>query len=314
MTKRPRPPPRSTPSSGAGEPDLPSLVELERFTAASMREWKDVATRLGALHRILYFELESLRQRDESRLIDAVRVASSSSFVVDSWSRVVDYRYSLEPLSVDGSLKSIGGRFNIGAELSPGAFTAFPALYLAENYPTAFQERFGSLPGMHSSGLTGEELALRKVDSFTQVRVRGFLENVLDVGDLSALKPIADIIKEFPLPKAVPATVRRLKISRTPWLIRSPLTLQRQLLHPAWRMLPMQFDLPSNSQIFGRLASAAGVHGILFPSARSPRHQCLALYPQNWAGSTSYVEVADGAPNAARLVRIDGTSEYRYDR
>jgi hypothetical protein len=59
-------------------------------------------------------------------------------------SRIVDYRYSLDPLSTAGSVRNDGGRFNIGAALSPGAFTAFPALYVAEDYPTAFLERFGS--------------------------------------------------------------------------------------------------------------------------------------------------------------------------
>ena len=35
-------------------------------------------------------------------------------------------------------------------------------------------------------------------------------------------------------------------------VIRSPTLLQRKLLDPNWRMVPAQFDLPSNSQIFGR--------------------------------------------------------------
>jgi hypothetical protein len=31
--------------------------------------------------------------------------------------------------------------------------------------------------------------------------------------------------------------------------------LQKQLLHSNWRARPMQFDLPGNSQIFGRWAA-----------------------------------------------------------
>jgi hypothetical protein len=199
---------------------------------------------------------------------DAVRSCARDDFSIDHWSRIVDYRYSLEPLSIAGSLKNNGGRFNIGAALSPGAFTAFPALYYAEDYPTAFLERFGTLPGPSNAGLTGEELALRKPTSFTHVSVRGSLENVLDVSDPATLRPIVDIIKEFQLPRIVAQTARKLGLRQSPWLIRSATTLQRQLLHPNWRMLPMQFDLPSNSQILGRLASAAGIHGILYPSSR----------------------------------------------
>jgi hypothetical protein len=74
-------------------------------------------------------------------------------------------------------------------------------------------------------------------------------------------------------------------------------------------MLPQQFDLPSNSQIFGRIAAAAGLHGILYRSARQVAKRFLALFPQNWADSGSFVEVGDEAPQDARLTRIDATTK-----
>ena len=77
-------------------------------------------------------------------------------------------------------------------------------------------------------------------------------------------------------------------------------------------MLPMQYDLPSNSQVFGRIAAAAGVHGILYPSVRVEGRQCLALFPQNWRSSGSYIEVMDPSPAEARLVRIDATSTVAW--
>jgi hypothetical protein len=73
-------------------------------------------------------------------------------------------------------------------------------------------------------------------------------------------------------------------------------------------MLPMQYDLPANCQVFGRLASAAGLHAIRYPSARHEGRQCLALFPQNWRGSGCFVQVADPVPPEARLVRIDATT------
>jgi hypothetical protein len=308
MRRRAAPPPRGAPAAPAGESDLPSLAELDRFSAASLHRWLEAATQLSSLHRSLYFALESLRQRDAPRLIDAVGSSTLNNFRFEAWSRIVDYRYSLEPLSTAGSVRNEGGRFNIGAALSPGAFTAFPALYIAEDYPTAFLERFGSKPDLRGAALSAEELALRKPGSFTQVRLRGNLENVLDAGNLEALRPVVNIIKEFPLPKAVTLVARKLGLRQSPWLIRSPITMQRQLLHPHWRMLPMQFDLPSNSQIFGRLVSGAGIHAILYPSIRASAHRCLALFPQNWLGSASFVEVIDALPEEARVIRIDGSS------
>jgi len=118
-----------------GEPDLPALTELERFTEASLHQWLAAKANLDALQRALYFQLEPLRQRNVGRLLDALLSQTFPSFSFDGWSRIVDYRYGLEPLSVAGSLKGEGGRFNIGGELSPGAFTAFPALYIAEDCP-----------------------------------------------------------------------------------------------------------------------------------------------------------------------------------
>jgi hypothetical protein len=273
MAKRRKPsPPKRQTSGTAGEADLPSLIELDRFSSASLNQWKVAATRLDALHRALYFGLESLRLQDSARLIDAVRAGAREGSSFDDWSRITDYQFSLAPLSLDGSLRGDGGRFNIGRGLSPGSFTAFPSLYVADGYPTAYLERFGLLPSAKRGGLSGEEFALRKPQSFTQVRVRGYLENVFDVGDIAALRLVVDIIKEFKTPKSVVQTARQLGLRQSPWLIRSAVTLQRQLLHANWRMSPVQFDLPSNSQIFGRLASAAGVHGILYPSAKDSVH------------------------------------------
>jgi RES domain len=305
-SSRPKPPASGT----GGEADLPSLIELDRFSSASLNQWKVAASRLDALHRALYFGLESLRQQDSARLVDAVRAGAREGFSFDDWSRIIDYQYSLLPLSLDGSLKGDGGRFNIGRGLSPGSFTAFPSLYVADGYPTAYLERFGLLPGAKRGGLMGEEFALRKPPSFTQIRARGFLENVFDVGDIASLRLIVEIIKGFTTPKSVVQTARQLGLRQSPWLIRSAVLLQRQLLHPNWRMLPTQFDLPSNSQVFGRLASAAGVHGILYPSAKDSGHQCLALFPQNWLGTNSFIAVVDAAPAGARSIRIDGASGY----
>lgn len=301
-------PPSSRPPLQSGEPAPASLVELERFNEASLHQWLAAKSNLDALQRALYFGLEPLRQSNEPRLLVALRSQAIPSYPFDGWSRIVDYRYALEPLSVAGSLKDEGGRFNIGGELSPGAFTAFPALYIAEDYGAAFRERLAHATSPKKGELSAEDLALRSPSSFTQVRLRGVVENLIDVGDLEALKPFTNVLREFPHPAAALQAARKLGLRQANWLIRSPITLQRQLLNPNWRMLPQQFDLPSNSQIFGRLAVAAGLHGILYPSARQLGKRCLALFPQNWADSASWVEVTGEVPRGARLTRIDGKS------
>jgi hypothetical protein len=185
--RRPRHPDSQRPPQ-KGESDLPALTELERFSQASLHQWLAAKTNLDSLQRALYFELEPLRQINEARLLDALLSQALSSFSFDGWSRIVDYRYGLEPLSVAGSVKGEGGRFNIGSELSPAAFTAFPALYIAEDYETAFRERFAGPPAALPGALSAQDLALRSPSSFTQVRLRGVVENLIDVGNLETLR------------------------------------------------------------------------------------------------------------------------------
>lgn len=213
--RRPRTPSPQRPPS-RGEADLPSLIELERFDQASLRQWLAAKANLDAVQRALYFELEPLRQRNETRLLDALRSQALPSFSFEGWSRIIDYRYGLEPLSLAGSLKGEGGRFNIGGDLSPGSFTAFGALYIAEDYEAAFRERFGGSEAAKPDALTTQELALRSPDSFTQVRLRGSVENVIDVGNLEALKSFASVLREFPVPRDVRQAARKLGLRPPP--------------------------------------------------------------------------------------------------
>jgi hypothetical protein len=87
---------------------------------------------------------------------------------------------------------------------------------------------------------------------------------------------------------------------------RSASLLQRKLLHPNWRLVPAQFDLPANSQIFARLAVAAGLHGILYPSSKQSGKHCMALFIQNWSNSGSFVEISDPVPKGTHRKRISG--------
>lgn len=298
-TNRPRPPP--------GGSDAPSLRVLEEFDTASLSRWLESAERLLHIHSALHFDLEPLRNQASADLVDALRQGASSGFEYREWCRIVDWRYSLAPLSTMGSLQEIGGRFNVGNDLNPATFTPFPSLYVAEDFDTALHEKFGRPLPEGPAALSAPELALRKLSSFTQCRLEGRLDNLIDVGDPAALKPFVDVIKSFSMPKSVPRLSRALGFKAPPGLIRSVGKLQQELLKPTWRTQPMQFDLPANSQVFARIAVAAGMHGILYPSARNSGKRCLALFPQNWRGGRSFVETMDPGPDGHQL-RLDGTT------
>jgi RES domain-containing protein len=305
--QRPKPPNRPRQALG-GAADPPSLIELERFTQQSLHKWREASQSIDALQRLLFFDLESLRQRDGQKLLDAIRAGARTGFEFKDWSRIVDYRYSLDPLSATGSIKDVGGRFNFGAALTPSSFSPFPALYVADRYATAFQEKFGVDPSASLNGLAAVDLALRTPSSFTQIRVRGRLDLVIDVEDATALQPLVDVIKRFCMPKAVITLARRLQL-KPPGLVRSTKVLQRHLLHANWRITPVQFGIPSNSQIFGKLAAAAGMHGIVYPSSRKAEGRCLALFTQNWTESGSFIEIVDIAPNRAATTVLKGSTK-----
>lgn len=291
---RKRAPPRRGSPQAAG-PGLPPLGVLEEFSQASLSQWRAAGRNLHQYSQVLFFDLEKHRAAHSDELVSAIRSSTAGPASFKGWVRLVDWRYTTQPLSMEGSVRTDGGRFNIGRQLNTATYTAFPALYLAEDFPTAYRERFGIDREAGTRGLTADDLTLNRGSSFSNVTVDVHLESYIDIGDLNALKACADVLRRFKMPKSVGSLARSLRLT-LPGLVRSPGGLQRQLLNPNWRVEPVQYGLPSNPQIFGRLCEAAGVHGILYPSVRDGTRSCLALFPQNWKGSVSRVEVIGPVP------------------
>ncbi len=310
MGRPKKPPPRSRPSLAEADASPPSLELLEQFSHASLSQWKAAGKTLAALNNALFFGLERQRAENANALLDAIRLGVTGPFEFKDWARVVDWRYSTAPLSMAGSVQRDGGRFNIGSGLNPAAYSPFPALYLAEDFDTAFRERFGLKRASTVGGLSAEEITLRRPTSFSHVKLQGAVDGVIDIGNPEALKAIVTVLARFKLPVNVLSMARAVGL-RPPGLIRTAAGLQRQLLHSNWRVQPSQYDLPANSQIFGRLCVAAGVHGILYPSAKDDSKRCLALFPQNWPATDSFVEIVDTPPSQAGETRLDGNSDRK---
>jgi RES domain-containing protein len=299
--RKPAPPRRKAPlATGQG---LPPLGVLEDFTAESLAQWRAAARNLERYSNSLFFDLERHRARHSGELIDAIRASAKGPIEFQGWARLVDHRYTNVPLSVDGSVKGDGGRFNIGQALNPASYTPFPALYVAEDFSTSYRERFGIDRESSAAGLAAGELMLRRASSFTSVALDIRLELLVDVGDLEALRATAAVLRKFTMPASIQVMARALRL-KAPGLVRTAAGLQRQLLARDWRIEPVQYGLPANSQIFGRLCAAAGIHGILYPSVRDGDKRCLALFPQNWAGSTSFVELIGPSPPEVRITRL----------
>ncbi len=308
MTHRKRRPQEPPTKRGAVQlPGTPSLAELESFSHAGLQQWRKGWEWHRDLYAELYFALERQRALHAGEMNDALLKNAAPPIALKGWARIVDLKYTLAPLSIAGSLSAEGGRFNIGKRLNPSAFAPFGALYVADSHDTAFAEKFGICRDETRDGQTADDLALREPASYSFMALDGVVDHCFDIGNRAALEDFARVIAKFKMPERALQLARAVK-KVPPAMIRTAKMLQEQLLHPNWNTLPMHFDLPSNSQIFGRSLHAAGFGGALYSSARCPEGRCVALFPDNWRGSKSEIHVVDEAPAGSRLTRIDGTT------
>jgi RES domain-containing protein len=253
----------------------------------------------------IFHHLEAARQLHKEQLVAALAGTKHVALKHVAWSRIQDYRYSMTPLSLVGSLMQ-GGRFNIGNDIDPSQFPAFPALYVAEDYETAYAEKFAMLP-QRAPEFAGHELALRHPGSFTHVRLNIVVVNLFDLTKPRNLLPYVNIIKRFTLTRELKELARQLGIP-PPWLIRTAKKLNGDLLTPNWRFWPAQFEVPANSQVFGRALNEAGFAGVLYPSVRG-KGRCAAIFPQHFAGSASKIQLADDPPPGVHHSVLD---EHTY--
>ncbi|MGA8182685.1 MAG: RES domain-containing protein [Terriglobia bacterium] len=258
--------------------------------------------RLLKFHWDFYCELAYQR----SKVYEALKASlaeRAGAFAFEGWQRAVKYRYSLEPLSATGSLNDPGGRFNIG-KIDPTRFTAFPGLYVAFDKKTAMAELLGG--DARGQSLTAEDLALTNPTSITLVSVCGEIESALDVSNENSVAGFVSLIRRFQLSPELTREARKLGFGSLR-LARTSKEMVDELHNLWWRQWPMQYDVPSPSQIFGRIAADAGIEGVTYTSVLT-RQPCMVIYPQNFSNSASFIELVDPAPAETVSKRIDRTT------
>lgn len=276
--------------------------ELDRYNnIGDIEEYKRKTSLIQKFHWDYYNELAYQRSEIFDKLKFAVIEKSLKSYSFEGWQRAVRYKYSLNPLSMDGSIADPGGRFNIGA-IDTTKFPMFPALYIAEEKETALEELLAQKASTKMQGMDPLELALAKKDSITIVAVRGVLDQIFDLQDSENLRPFFKLIRTFKLSKKLITRAKKLK--QTCRLVKSIAELTSSLLTPTWRQFPQLVDIPANSQIFGQIIFAAGIQGIKYPSKFSNK-QCLAIFPQTFLNSGSFIELIDDLPQKKIPSRID---------
>lgn len=283
------------------------VLELDRFDEAALETWTELSADLDELQDILYFNLEPERRRLRPDLLKALQVTQPTQLEIKNWVRIVDYQWTMYPLSAAGSLTGIGGRFNVGTDLDSRTFDPWPALYLAADHATAFREKYQIAAGQLVEGLTPEELSLVHGQSHSTVVLHGKLSRVFQLTP-ETLAAVARVLGRIKMPERAERIKKKLNIK--PEDLRM-LTTGKQLhdvvaLHN-WRVLPIQFGLPSPSQILSELIRAADFEAIAYQSSKGGG-VCLAVFVDRLAPG-SFVEVMDKAPAGAITRLNEATAE-----
>ena len=274
------------------------LILLERTSVVEIKKFKEFGEYYLRFHSDYYSTLAIQRSQVQNELKKALMEATSRNFEFSEWKRIVRLKYSNKPLSVEGSIKSIGGRFNIG-DISSPLVTRFPSLYLAEDFYTAIKE---VLSQGEKSADEVYTFALANKESFTSVSLRGRLDFIIDLNKPEKLQTFVDLIKNFTVPDYI--TLAAKKLNEKIDLIKTAQGLVNALLIHNWRDWPMLFDIPTASQIFGELVANAGIDGILYPSKQTEKN-CLAVFPQNFDTPDSYIELEHETAPEVRIKRLD---------
>lgn len=252
--------------------------------------------------KLLYDEFHDL---DYQRMlkIDELKeslIKECKRFKFKDWIRCVSYKYSNHPLSSAGSIKSIGGRFNIGEDVNEIHFTAFNALYIAEDADTALLEKFGAQNDEELSN--NIFLCLAKKESFTIATASGELNNVLDLDKNSSLKTFVNEISTIKYSAEIQERRKAEGMSSVDTL-NSKKALLESLYSPDWRFTPQIHDLPANCQVFGQIAYYAGVEAILYKSTKDNK-KCLAIFPKNLADKSS-IDLTGALPDSLEISTLN---------
>lgn len=281
-------------------------VPYELLNISDINTWKKRYSQVVGY----YYKHYSYFHQERSHVLEKLKRAlidNCSIFNFNNWVRLVSFEFSHNPLSSRGSLLNYpGGRFNIG-DIDEYKFQPFPALYIAQDFETAFRERYQLTQTDNVNGLTPEELMLANATSFTCVALSGEINQVLDLTNPDALGPFYQEIKNIKLPKHLKEEAIMLKLPVIPQ-VKSVEELRESILVENWRDIPMQVDIPANSQILGQIAELAGIEGVLYPSTKTSSKNCLAVFPRNFKASSSYIEIKDNVPEGCKTKVLDKSS------
>lgn len=282
---------------------------LDTFTARDLTIWEKQQHKLADFSSAVHHYLSEER----FKVFDAIKLAlntNTQSIELSAWHRMVDFQYCMHPLSALGSrLDYIGGRFNFG-QIDPMRFPAFPALYLAEDFETAFREKFSAEKDHLTEGLSTQELALADTRSIASVIVSGKLDRVIDITELDSLQLFVNVIKKIKFTRQLRQRAKQLKVF-LPKLIQNTGMLCEALHHARWQQTPALLGLPSTPQVFGQLCFFSCVEGVVYRSSKGDK-RCVAIFPENIKHGCSFVHLDGARPTGVENTRLDAKTWDKF--
>lgn len=162
-------------------------------------------------------------------------------------------------------------------------------------------------------GLTEDELTLAKGTASVSLPINFSVSRVIDLRDSQLLDSFFKEVDKIELPKDITSKAKSDKIEIS-YKARDLKTYLACLLDINWRRIPMAYNIPGWSQVFGKLAILSGARAVLYPSTKDGKN-CLAIFPENFANSDSVIEidkkVAPANINEESLV-LDGKNHRRF--
>ena len=276
------------------------LIEFEKLDDDARLLWRDFQSYLA-----------SEREKILPQITEALDAVSDLDFCFDNFSRIIGSQYSTQPLNAKGSyLLPPGGRFNIGQSISYSAY--FPALYIANNYKTAFAEKFSlKESGESQNGLDALDFALTKPGSFTHMRVKGVIKKVIDLRENKVIESFYDSVSSISMPRIYTQRAKTLGISMA--VVNSSDWLRDAIYDSKYQQWDYWLDQPSPSQWFAHYVRLSGIQGIIYKSVKEENGINLALFPENFEGTESFVELMDETDFVRKeLARLDGSNFNKF--
>ncbi len=278
------------------------LIRLQKLDTEYFAFWEDY-----------WVFLAREREKLIDDITDSLFSSKSGALEIKKLSRIVEASYGHDPLCTVGSIKAAGGRFNFGQISS--SIMSFHALYLAENYQTAFSEKYlyrddeKLSENLNPTDLHFEEPGTNvhfkvdiQIESFLDLRQKGVLSNFLEV--ISKIQPTVELQA-----KAFKLKMGKLTIANTED------KLLKNILEPNYKQWGTWLDQPSNSQWLGHYAKLAGIQAIAYPSCRNSSGYNLAIFTENFENTDATIEITGEVSFVDPMrKKIDGLNFHNYFR